>query len=142
MEPTISHFPTVTIAADAYAIPLSDAWFTEAAEGELAVDVYETPDHFVVQSTVAGLRPYDLTLSLHRDLLTIRGRREEPVVDDATTERAYLSRECYWGSFSRSIILPEAIDVPRATATLRHGILTIVLPKRTEQTAIGVTEVP
>ncbi len=133
-----AQFPTPTITTDEYTIPLlhPDKWLEEAAEGELSVDVYETPGQFVVQSTLAGVRPEHLTLSLQRDLLTIRGERSScvPHTDDAK----YLTQECYWGKFSRSILLPETVDVARATATLKLGVLTIVLPKLIEQTDIAV----
>jgi len=135
---SIGQFPTSTITADEYTIPLlsPDKWLAEATEGELAVDVYETPDHYLVQSTLAGVRPEDLALSLQRELLTIRGVRRQPRPDGSLGEP--LTRECYWGGFSRSILLPEPIDVPRATATLKLGVLTIVLPKLVEQTDIAV----
>lgn len=136
----IPKFPTPTTTADEFTIPLlqPDRWFEEAAEGELAVDVYETPTEYVVQSTLAGVRPEDLTLALHRDLLTIRGKRETCAPH---TDRNYLTQECYWGTFSRSILLPEPIDVPHAEATLRQGVLTITLPKLIERTHIDVTEI-
>ncbi|MDO8599719.1 MAG: Hsp20/alpha crystallin family protein [bacterium] len=144
-KPSVGQFPTPTITADSYVIPLlqPDRWFEEAAEGELAVDVYETDDQFVVQSTLAGVRPEDLALSLQRDLLTIRGVRHQPWPEGLTqsNQRSCLTRECYWGTFSRSILLPEPIDVPRATAQLKQGVLTIILPKLIERTHIDVSEI-
>lgn len=145
---SIGQFPTSTITADEYAIPLlsPDKWLEEATEGELAVDVHETAGHYLVHSTLAGVRPEDLALSLQRDLLTIRGTRQQPWPDAlasnrAPSERSCLTQECYWGTFSRSLLLPEPIDVPRATATLKLGILTIVLPKLVERTEISVSEI-
>ncbi|MFH1098441.1 MAG: Hsp20/alpha crystallin family protein [Candidatus Uhrbacteria bacterium] len=144
IKSSMPDMPTRTIATDAYEIPLlqPDCWLEEATEGELSVDVYETPSHFIVQSTVAGVKPGDLSLALHRDLLTIRGKREACSPDNlpSAEEREYLTRECYWGSFSRSILLPEPIDVPNASATIRQGILTIILPKLRERTDIEVSE--
>jgi len=129
--------PTTAIATDAYRIPLlqPEQWIERAAEGELAVDVYETDAEFVIQSTLAGVRPEDLGLSLHGELLTIRGERTACAPH---TRRHYLHEECYWGKFSRSILLPETVDAHRVEATLRLGVLTIILPKREEQTAIEV----
>lgn len=136
-KPSIENFPAPTITPDAYAVPLRtpDHWFEEANEGELAVDVYETPQCFVVQATVAGVRPDDLTLSMHRDLLTIRGKRDRRVPHP---ERTYLTEECFWGTFSRSLLLPEPVSVARATAHVQHGVLTVELPKTTERTDITV----
>lgn len=136
-KPSIGQFPTPTITTDEYAIPLlhPDQWLEEVTEGELAVDVYETQGQFVVQSTLAGVHPEHLTLSLQRDLLTIRGERSSCVPH---ADAKYLTQECYWGRFSRSLLLPEAIDVARATAALKQGVLTIVLPKLQERTEIPV----
>ena len=147
-KPPVGHTPTPTITADAYVIPLlqPDRWFEEAAEGELAVDVYETPERYVVQSTLAGVRPDDLTLSVHRDLLTIRGKRERPLPKTLlkTVQRdaspTALTEECYWGTFSRSLLLPEPVDVSRSRATVQHGVLTIELPKTVERTEIKVIQ--
>ncbi|MEX2514769.1 MAG: Hsp20/alpha crystallin family protein [Candidatus Paceibacterota bacterium] len=95
-------------------------------EGELAVDVYETPEHIVVQAMVAGVRPDALDVSITREQCVIRGRREAP--SDASLDE-YLHRELYWGSFSRAITLPEEVEVEESNAAEDHGLLTITLPK-------------
>lgn len=130
-------FPTQTLAPESFTIPLlrPEKWMEEASEGELSVDVYESDGHFVVQSAIAGVLPEDLSLAIHRDLLTIRGERTSCAPH---RDRSYLVEECFWGRFSRSILLPEPVDVPRAEATLQHGVLTIVLPKLVERTDIAV----
>lgn len=130
-------FPIRTLRAEEYDIPLlrPEKWLQETSDGELAVDVYETSDCFVVQATLAGVSPDRLTLSVHRDLLTIRGERPQCAPH---AERQYLTQECYWGKFSRSLLLPEAVDVVRAHATLTLGVLTITLPKLVERTDITV----
>jgi HSP20 family protein len=98
----------------------------EEAEGELAVDVYQTPDHIVVKALVAGVQPATIDISLTREMLTVSGvRSDEREVD----EDNYFQRELYWGSFSRTILLPEEIDVDGAEASEKHGILMIRLPK-------------
>ncbi|MBL8157982.1 Hsp20/alpha crystallin family protein [bacterium] len=98
----------------------------EDTEGELAVDVYQTPDHIVVKALVAGVQPATIDISLTREMLTISGvRADEREVD----EDNYYQRELYWGSFSRTILLPEEIDVDGAEASEKHGILMIRLPK-------------
>lgn len=99
-----------------------DAW-TEP-EGELALDVYVTPTTVVVRSAVAGVNPEALSISLHNDLLTIRGRRH----DEAQIDRSdYVVQECHWGSFSRSVVLPEAVAPDSAEAVLKNGVLTVSL---------------
>jgi len=95
-------------------------------EGELAVDVYQTPDSIVIKALVAGVQPQSIDISLTREMLTVSGiRADEREVED----EHYFQRELYWGSFSRTILLPEEVDVERAEATEKHGILMIRLPK-------------
>lgn len=95
-------------------------------EGELTVDVYQTPDMIVIKSMIAGVRPEDLDISITRDVVTIHGKREEERV---AREEDYFSRELYWGSFSRTISLPQEIDVDEAEAIEKHGLLILKLPK-------------
>ena len=95
-------------------------------EGELTIDVYQTPDMIVVKSMIAGVRPEDLDIYITRDMITIRGKREEERV---ANEEDYFARELYWGSFSRTISLPEEIDVDEAEAIEKHGLLILKLPK-------------
>lgn len=104
-------------------------WFKEA-DGELAVDVYQTENDIVVQTAVAGVKPDDLDVSIENDLVTIRGKRESHEVEE---EKNYFFQECYWGAFSREIILPEEVDASRSEATFLDGILTIHLPKTKRQ---------
>jgi HSP20 family protein len=95
-------------------------------EGQLTVDVYRTPDEIVIKTMVAGVRPEDLDINITRDMVTIKGKREEPEEAD---QHDFFHKELYWGSFSRTIMLPEEIEVEEAEAIERHGLLTIKLPK-------------
>ncbi len=109
----------------------------EYEEGQLSIDVYQTPKDIVVKSTIAGVRSEDIDISINNDMLTIRGKRH---MDKEIKEENYLYRECYWGSFSRSIILPVEIQQDKIDASLENGVLTIVLPKAkvTKQISIKV----
>jgi HSP20 family protein len=111
----------------------------EYEEGQLSIDVYQTPDNLVVKSTIAGVKPEDIDISINNDMLTIRGRRE---MEEKISDNHYLYRECYWGSFSRSIILPTEIKPEKIEAFLENGVLTIVLPKAkiSKQISIKVRE--
>lgn len=100
---------------------------TDEEEGELTVDIYDKGDDIVIQSTVAGVKPEDLDVSITNDTVTIRGRRERT---EETKEDNYYYKELFWGSFSRSVILPEEIEEDMAEATLKHGLLTVRLPKK------------
>ena len=95
-------------------------------EGQLTVDVYQTPAEIIVQTMVAGVRPEDLTISISRDMITIKGTREK---NRTITEDNFFLQELYWGSFSRTILLPEEIDPDEAEAIEKHGMLIIKLPK-------------
>lgn len=104
----------------------------EEAEGQLTVDVYQDKDSIVVQSTVAGVDPDNLEINITNESVTIRGKRErQQVIED----RDYFYQECFWGSFSRSIILPHEVNPDDASASLKNGVLTIRMPKLTKQRA-------
>jgi HSP20 family molecular chaperone IbpA len=108
--------------------PMNDPWTAaeEEPEGELALDVYQTNADIIVQTFVAGVRPEDLEINITRDMLTIRGKRQE---SRTISDGDFFSRELYWGSFSRTVTLPEEINPEEAEAIERHGLLTIRLPK-------------
>lgn len=109
----------------------------EAEEGQLTVDVYQTPDEIIIKSIVAGVRPDDLDVSITRDMVTIRGKREE---HKEVSEDNYFHKELYWGSFSRTILLPAEVEVEDAQASEKYGLLTIRLPKidKEKQTKLKV----
>ena len=106
-------------------------------EGQLTVDVFQTPDEIVIKAIVAGVRPEDLDVSITRDMVTIRGKREE---HKEVSEENFFYQELYWGGFSRTILLPQEVEVEEALATEKHGLLTIRLPKidKKKQTKLKV----
>jgi HSP20 family protein len=118
--------------------PTKENWLNaEPEEGELSVDVYQNQNEIVIKTMVAGVKPEDLDVSISRDMVTVKGRREnEKVISDDD----YFHRELYWGTFSRSIVLPQEIDVDAAEAVEKHGLLIIRLPKldKNRQTRLKV----
>ena len=98
-------------------------------EGQLLVDVYQTPDEIVIQSVVSGVRPDDLDVSITQDMVTVRGKRER---SHHVSDENYFYQELYWGTFSRSILLPQEIDVEASEANLKNGLLLVRLPKLDE----------
>lgn len=106
-------------------------------EGELTVDVYQTPSEIIIKTMVAGVKPDDLDVSITRDSVTIHGERQE---DRTVTEEDYFHQELYWGSFSRTVILPEEVDVDGAEASEKYGMLILTLPKldKNRQTRLKV----
>lgn len=95
-------------------------------EGELSVDVYQTQSEIIIEAMVAGVKPEDLHLSITRDMVTIKGRR------DGNTQISgddYFYKELYWGTFTRTILLPHEVEIEEAEAVEKHGLLIIRLPK-------------
>lgn len=108
------------------ALPEEDAHGQHGNIPELATDVYQTADDIIVRAFVAGVMGTNLDLSLTREMITISGQRHD---EKETNEDDYFLRELYWGAFSRTIMLPEEVDVDLAEASETHGVLTIRLPK-------------
>jgi HSP20 family protein len=99
------------------------------AEGTLALDVYETEDSVVVKSAVPGIKPDEIDISISGNVLSISG---ETKVEQEVKEENYIRRERRYGSFSRSVTLPEGVNPDEADATFEDGILTLTIPKAPE----------
>ena len=98
----------------------------EPMEGQLPVDVYQTPSEIVIRTFIAGVRPDEMNVSISRDMVTIEGAREERA---SVPENDYFHHELFWGSFTRTVLLPQEIDVENSSAGAKDGLLTIILPK-------------
>lgn len=104
-----------------------ESWMDEEPEeGQLTVDVYETTTDVVIKTMVAGVKPDDLDISITREMVTIRGKREE---DRTVSSDDYFHRELYWGAFSRTIVLPKEVNIEEAEAIEKYGLLILKLPK-------------
>lgn len=104
-----------------------DVWVNNTIEeGELSVDVYQNQNEIIIKTMVAGVRPEDLDVSISRDMVTLKGKRES---ERMIADHDYFHKELYWGTFSRTIVLPQEIDVDAAEAIEKHGLLIIKLPK-------------
>lgn len=105
-------------------------------DGELVIDVYETDAEFVVTAAIAGVQIKDIDISLEKDMMIIKGNRKDP---NTETGKKYFFQECYWGPFSRKIVLPENIDIDKADAQMDKGVLTIKIPKnKTASPKVGL----
>jgi HSP20 family protein len=106
----------------------TNAWSSSNndVEGQLTIDVYQTENEIVIKSTIAGVKPEDLDVAINNDMVTIKGERKN---EEMVSPENYYYQECYWGSFSRSVVLPVDIISEKAEASLKNGILTIRLPK-------------
>jgi HSP20 family molecular chaperone IbpA len=109
----------------------------EPAEGQLPVDVYQTPSEIVIRTFIAGVRPDEINLSISRDMVVIEGARAER---ESISDSEYFNRELFWGVFSRTILLPQEVDVDNSSASAKDGLLTLILPKldKAKQTKLRV----
>jgi HSP20 family protein len=106
------------------------SWQETREEGKLSIDVLQTLDEVIVLATMAGTRPEDVSLHLQDDLLTIRGERNFPVEENVE----FSCQECYWGKFSRSIVLPVDVKEETVRAEYRNGVLSIRFQKAQPKT--------
>jgi HSP20 family protein len=129
-------YPTDSDEQDSVITADNSSWEeNNDVDGQLSVDVYQTKDNLVVRSTIAGVKPENIDISIDNDVLTVRGERkmEEKIVNED-----YFYQECYWGNFSRSIVLPVEVKADEVEASLKNGVLTIVLPKARKNKSIAV----
>ncbi|TSC89854.1 MAG: HSP20 family protein [Parcubacteria group bacterium Gr01-1014_3] len=99
-------------------------------DGQLTIDVYQSPDEIILESPIAGVRPEDVDVSITNESVTIKGKREH---ERRVRDDDYFYQECYWGRFSRSIILPQEVDAERSEAFIKNGVLTVRMPKLNRQ---------
>lgn len=97
------------------------------SKGQLAVDVYQTNSYFCVQAPIAGVDQENIDISIEGEMLVIKGERKE--IEDEK-EKKYFYKECYWGPFSRQVILPDDVDVQKIKALLKKGVLIIQVPRK------------
>lgn len=104
----------------------SNGDWLEDYEGQLAIDVYQTADAVILRAPIAGVRPEDLEISITDEVVNIKGERKH---NEEVSHEDFYAKECFWGAFSRSYILPVPVASEQAEASLKNGILTIKIPK-------------
>jgi HSP20 family protein len=132
-EPDTEETPSKSVK-----VSRGDDWLeSDAEEGQLTVDVYQTPGEIIIKSMVAGVKPEDLDISITRDMVVIKGKRE---TERFVKDEDYMHQELYWGSFSRTVMLPAEVDVEESEAIEKHGLLVIRMPKldKNKQTRLRV----
>ncbi len=100
--------------------------WSEEEDGQLAIDVYQTPNDIVIKAPIAGVKAEDIEISINDDVFTVKGERKQ---EREVKNDDYYVQECYWGSFSRSVILPTPVNIDKSKASMKDGILTVNLPK-------------
>ncbi len=109
---------------------LADEEFLDEGDGQLTIDMYQMPDEIILESPIAGVKAEDLDIAITSESVTIKGSRQK---ERRVKDEDYFYQECYWGRFSRSIILPQEVDAEKAEAFVKNGVLTIKLPKLNRQ---------
>lgn len=129
IEEQITEVPPAKPAAAAPAANANgnggEEWMSDF-EGQLNIDMYQTKDNVIIKSTIAGVKPEDIDITVANDMVTIRGARKK---EEQIAQDDYFYQECYWGNFSRSVIIPVDIDSEQIEADLKDGILTVIIPK-------------
>ncbi len=114
-------------------VETNDQWFPdEEITGQLSIDLYDAGDSLIIESTVAGVQPEDIDISVEPDLITIRGKRKK---EHEVAKKDYFYQECFWGSFARTVVLPTTVQPDGVKANIKNGILIVVLPKAEEKIA-------
>jgi len=134
----VEHVSTDPVEASTSSVVASATaeWHERLEEGKLSVDVAHDEKNVYIVSTVAGALPDRIEVYIHNDLLTLRGERVNPVETESSIE--FYHRECFWGHFSRTIVLPVEVNGDAARAQYKNGILEIIVPKRTQDRKIPI----
>ena len=102
-------------------------WGTGSSSNQgFALDVAEEADDYVIKASVPGVKPEDIDVTIADNVLTIKGESKD---DQEIKDENYHVRERRFGSFSRSISLPAAVDTDNVDANCENGVLTLRLPK-------------
>jgi len=109
--------------------PKPEKWLPHDYQGHLVVDLYEKESDLIIESTIAGVKTEDIDITVEPDLIVIRGERKK----EEDKEKNYYYQECFWGKFSRTLVLPHPIKPEKVKANLKNGILTITLPIAAEK---------
>jgi HSP20 family protein len=95
--------------------------------GQLSLDIYQTDKEIVILAPIAGVGKDNINIAITDEVLVIKGTRP---LKDQISEDCYYTKECFWGDFSRSIVLPEEADVQNASASFENNVLEIKIPKK------------
>jgi HSP20 family protein len=101
-------------------------WLSDETEGQLSVDVYHDEHSIYILAPIAGVKASDVDISITDEVVTVKGNRTPGHEFD---DDKHFTQECYWGPFSRSYVLPIAVNSESAKATLKDGLLRIEIPK-------------
>lgn len=118
--------PELKLNARPHEAPVQAAAEPKEQEGQLSVDILQREDQMMIICPIAGVEKGDIRVAIQDDVLTIRGERK-PI--EGLNMGEALVRELFWGTFSRSIVLPDHIDRKNIEARVHEHILLITIPK-------------
>jgi HSP20 family protein len=104
-------------------------WIAPLSVATLAIDVYETKDDVVVKAALPGIKPEELDVTITGNTLSISGESKE---ENEVKEKNFIRQERRYGSFSRTVTLPNGLKSDKADATFENGMLTLKIPKAEE----------
>ncbi len=108
-----------------------------------AMDLIEGEEHFVLRADLPGLAEEDVNIEVEDRVLTVSGERK---AEQSESKEGYHRIERAFGSFSRSLTLPEGIDADAVTANFDRGVLEVRIPKpeqrKPRKISIGVGDAP
>ena len=125
IEEQVSSTPAAPMASKNEGSNGNEEWMSDF-EGQLNIDMYQTKDNVIIKSTIAGVKPEDIDITVANDMVTVKGSRKK---EEVIAQDDYFYQECYWGNFSRSVIIPVDIESENIEADLKDGILTVIIPK-------------
>lgn len=107
-------------------IPSNEKLPMKKEVGQLSLDIYHTDKEIVLLAPIAGVTKEDVKISITEDVLVIRGERKST---EEVPEENYYTKECFWGDFSRSVVLPLEADTKEISASFDNNVLEIRIPK-------------
>lgn len=106
--------------------------------GQIAVDIYELDNYYIIRAPIAGVKLSDIDIEVDEKVLTIRGTRAPA---DVAPDNQYYLQECFWGDFQRSVTLPVSIDPKKVKATFsRDCVLKVLIPKEERVKIVRISE--
>ncbi|MCK9186589.1 Hsp20/alpha crystallin family protein [Candidatus Gracilibacteria bacterium] len=99
--------------------------------GQLSLDIYQTEKEIIIVAPIAGVEKENINITVNEDILVIKGDR---VQREEVADENYYTKECFWGSFSRAIVLPKEADIKNISASFEQCVLEIRIPKAETET--------
>lgn len=114
-------------ASSAIEVRMEEDDIVEEELGQVALDILDCREMIVIMAPIAGMDTENVDISISRNILTISGERRRPDIYDSADR--VIVEECFYGPFSRSVILPENLAFNKIRADMENNLLKIEIPK-------------